>query len=134
MGIDGAGDGPAIRESYCESIVGVSAMIDAELGELLDKARLSQHQITILTDDKTMPELEQMLKVNCSVSIEKLDEYSIRYFPSIRVSLATVANFKGLENDAIIFVARGSDLSKMKNTSYVAMSRAKAVLSIIYVS
>jgi len=134
MGIDGAGEGPAIRESYCENMSDVSQVIDAELSEFLDKAHLSCDQITILTDNQTMPLLEQKLSMKWQESVGKLDEFSVRYFPPNRVSLATVENFKGLENDAIIFVTRGSDLSKHKNTSYVAMSRAKVVLSIIYLS
>jgi len=134
MGVQGAGDGPAIREILCETMLDVSQAIDAELGEFLDKAGLSCGQISILTDIQTMPLLEPNILVKWKDSVEKLDEYSVRYFPSKRTSLATIDNFKGLENDAIIFVARGNDLQKYKNVSYVAMSRAKVVLSIIYMS
>ena len=63
-----------------------------------------------------------------------LDEYSFRKFPGDRISFSTIANFKGLENEAIIVV----DLTDPKMfegnlvNHYVAMSRARSFLSIIW--
>jgi hypothetical protein len=62
-----------------------------------------------------------------------LDEYSFRNFPNGNTCFAEIANFKGLENEAIIVV----DLPPPEKNSlnpvihYVAMSRARSVLSLI---
>ena len=62
-----------------------------------------------------------------------LDEYSLRNFPNAKTSFAEIANFKGLENEAIIVTdlpppTKGSQSLGMH---YVAMSRARSVLSLI---
>ena len=64
--------------------------------------------------------------------MEQLDSYAIRAFPPEGISFAQIADFKGLENDAIIVI----DLTLSKSSEsitlhYVAMSRAKVYLSVI---
>ena len=55
--------------------------------------------------------------------------------PANKVGFATIEDFKGLENDAIIVtdlpVPAGDDRSV---AHYVAMSRARAVLSLIHMA
>ena len=63
-----------------------------------------------------------------------LDEYSVRSKERRKIGFAGIKDFKGLENDAIILVdlpppnRENGDVAE----HYVAMSRAKSVLSIIY--
>lgn len=62
-----------------------------------------------------------------------LDEYSVKSFPGNQISFAKIGDFKGLENDAVIVgdlppPSRDEDVA----AHYVAMSRARSVLSLIY--
>ena len=63
-----------------------------------------------------------------------LDEYSFRHFPGERISFSTIANFKGLENEAIVLVdlvAPDKFEGPLAN-HYVGMSRAKSYLALIW--
>ena len=66
--------------------------------------------------------------------VRKLDEYSMREMPGDKVGFARIEDFKGLENEAIIVVdlpaPAGADRKLAEH--YVAMSRARSVLSLIY--
>ena len=58
-----------------------------------------------------------------------------RNFPPSTMTFAQVGDFKGLENDAIVVIDLPEPNPKNKQAiapHYVAMSRAKAVLSMIY--
>ena len=67
-------------------------------------------------------------------NIVQLDGYSIRYFPIDEISFAEIKNFKGFENEVIIVI----DLIKLdyiennKIEYYIAMSRARGLLSVIW--
>ena len=68
-------------------------------------------------------------------NIAKIDDYSVRSFPIPEISFSEIKNFKGLENEVIIVI----DLAKPDNLKenekvehYVAMSRARALLSVIW--
>ena len=67
--------------------------------------------------------------------IAVLDEYSFRNFPPNQISYAEVSEFKGLENKAIILVdfPMIRELTEDWALRYVAMSRARSLLSIITV-
>ena len=66
--------------------------------------------------------------------IRRLDDYSMRNIPGDTVGFARIEEFKGLENEAIVVVdlpaPAGADLNSAAH--YVAMSRARSVLSLIY--
>jgi hypothetical protein len=66
--------------------------------------------------------------------IKVLDEYSFRNFPGESISFSTIANFKGLENDAIVVVDLVSPDKCKGNLAnyYVGMSRAKSYLAVIW--
>lgn len=63
-----------------------------------------------------------------------LDEYSLRNIPFGRITFAEIANFKGLENEAIIVIDLQPPISVKRQQAmhYVAMSRARALLSLIF--
>jgi len=65
--------------------------------------------------------------------IVTLDEYSLRSFPIAKTSFAEIPNFKGLENEAIIVtdLPPPTKCSPVLAMHYVAMSRARSVLSLI---
>ena len=65
--------------------------------------------------------------------IQVLDEYAMRGFPPAGISFAQIANFKGLENEAIIVVDLPLVAPALESNAaaYVAMSRPRAVLILI---
>jgi superfamily I DNA and RNA helicase len=99
------------------------------------KGGISPGSITILSplsyENSSISLLPEKMKRN----IIKLDDYSVRSFPIPEISFAEIKNFKGLENEVIIVI----DLAKPENIKnnnkvehYVAMSRARALLSVIW--
>ena len=66
--------------------------------------------------------------------VRSLDEYSMRGIPGDKVGFARIEEFKGLENEAIVVVdlpaLNGEDRNEAAH--YVAMSRARSVLSLIH--
>ena len=107
------------------------AALDHEIKELTDLG-LAHSQITILSPLAYRNSLAARLPEKTRGMIRELDQYGIRNFPPDAVSFSTIPNFKGLENDAVIVV----DLPEANDPSYaalsyVAMSRARAILSMI---
>jgi len=108
-------------------------LLENELVELIDHGGLSPGDVTILSpyqaSDSSVAALPEKIKRRIVI----LDVYSFRNFPNGNTCFAEIANFKGLENEAIIVV----DLPPAENNSlnpvmhYVAMSRARTVLSLI---
>ncbi|MXX90294.1 MAG: hypothetical protein F4213_01760 [Boseongicola sp. SB0677_bin_26] len=66
--------------------------------------------------------------------VRPLDEYSMRDMPKDKVGFAKIGDFKGLENEAIIVVDLPPPGKNGENRAehYVAMSRARSVLSLIF--
>ena len=66
--------------------------------------------------------------------IQHLDEYSMRALPADKVGFARIEGFKGLENEAIIVVDLPAPDEANPNSAayYVALSRARSVLSLIH--
>ena len=65
--------------------------------------------------------------------VRRLDEYSMRSIPVDKVGFAQIDEFKGLENEAIVVVDLPGPGRTGENHAahYVAMSRARSVLSLI---
>lgn len=133
MGTRGAGDGPKIRERSASSKDEATRLLANELFELVDHGGLSPGEVTILSpfgfEDSCVAGLPEKLKRQIII----LDEYSLKSFPSVKTSFAEIANFKGLENEAIIVVDLLPPELSRENLAkhYVAMSRARSVLSLI---
>ena len=136
MGARGAGDGPKIREFLASSKAESGRLVVSELIELVDHGGLSPGDVTILSPYKFEESCLAELPENVRNRITILDEYSLKSFPNANTSFAEIGNFKGLENEAVIVVdlpppdPNHNDLAK----HYVAMSRARSVLSIIHCS
>ena len=75
-------------------------------------------------------------KLTGKYSITELDDYSVRSLPVAELSFSEIKNFKGLESDVIVLIElpHPKDLKTEdeKVLHYVAMSRARALLSIIW--
>ncbi|QIW15690.1 hypothetical protein A4G20_04765 [Pasteurellaceae bacterium RH1A] len=128
VGTEGAGRGVDVKEVKGLNLASLSQTLEQELSRLIKDEGLTYSQITLLSDDATLEKLASLsLKHVC-----ELDEYSVKSFPLPEAALVSVANFKGLENDVIIYVCPAQSVLEQKNLSYVAMSRAKSILIILY--
>lgn len=133
MGTRGAGDGPGVREFASGSKEESASILAMELVELIEHGGLSPGDVTILSHSAVSESCVGLLPDKIRRELVILDEYSLRNFPNGKTCFAEIANFKGLENEAIIVV----DLPPPDKTClkpvmhYVAMSRARAVLSLI---
>jgi len=134
MGVRGAGEGPEVRETYTEGIEKSALVLKSEIDSLVGKDGLAPSQITILSLVEFKDSPAAMLPARAREQITVLDEYAMQSFPPAKISFSLIKNFKGLENEAIIVVGlpRLSDKPDLRAEHYVAMSRAKALLSIIY--
>jgi hypothetical protein len=133
MGVKGAGEGPAVREHHSSTSQSSAQLLETELKHFIDGG-LSPGQITILSPSKFDQSCVSLLPISLQDKIAVLDEYSMYSFPSPKISFADTGSFKGLENDAVIVVdlpiPSGDQTSLVHH--YVGMSRARAMLSIIY--
>ena len=131
MGARGTGSGPTVRQATVSDKTLAVAALDHEIKELTDLG-LAHSQITILSPLAYRNSLAARLPEKTRGMIRELDQYVVRNFPPHAVSFSMIPNFKGLENDAVIVV----DLPEANDPSYaalsyVAMSRARAILSMI---
>lgn len=131
MGVRGSGSGPAVKEIQVKSKEAVAKALAHELAELVNGG-MSLSQITVLSPSTYSHSAIGLLPEKWIQNVEQLDSYSIRTFPPQAISFAQIADFKGLENDAIIVIDLPiSKSSKSKTLHYVGMSRAKVYLSVI---
>lgn len=133
MGMRGAGAGPSIRIHSGCSKEESAKLLAIELVDIIDHGGLLPGDVTILSPYPAEDSCVAFLPEKIRREIVILDEYSLRNFPNTKTSFAEIVNFKGLENEAIVVV----DLPPpAKNTNnfvmhYVAMSRARSLLSLI---
>lgn len=133
MGVMGAGEGPSVREHFSSTSQMSAQIVESELKHLLDGG-LSPGQITILSPVSYDLSCASFFPLMLQEQIIVLDEYSMYNFPSQKISFSDIGSFKGLENEAVIVV----DLPKTTDSQsslvhhYVGMSRARAMLSIVY--
>lgn len=134
MGVRGAGEGPKIREQAVVTKEEGARLLANELVELIEQGGLAPGEVTILSPVSFNDSSVSLLPERWLRQITVLDEYSLRTFPVSSISFASIANFKGLENEAIIVVDLASPVAEEKDTveHYVAMSRARALLSLIW--
>jgi len=134
MGVLGAGSGPDIRELMPEDEEGLARFVASELHFIINEGGLSGSEVTILADESIGQDFFSYLPEKLRKSIAVLDEFSMQNFPPNSISFSEIKNFKGLENEAIIFVGMPKTKGDPDTLSqaYVAMSRARSILSIIY--
>jgi len=136
MGRFGAGEGPKVREKTAVSRNNEVKILEEELLELIESGNLPYSSITILSPFSFQNSVAFLLPLKFTRQITVLDEFSMRSFPPLKISFAEIFQFKGLENEAIIVVdLPPPGFSKSSYSPYyIAMSRARAVLSMIFAS
>ena len=132
LGVDSAADGPKIRKSIAESPADAARLLIDEI-KWLSKGGVEPGSITILSPLMRSESVVALLPQRYQTEIQTLDEFAIRTFPAGQMGFAGIGDFKGLENDAVIVVdiQTSDELSNMAAQRYVAMSRPRAILSII---
>ncbi len=132
MGNKGTGTGPQVHELF--DIESNGKMLYDELTNML-KSGVSPGSITILSPLSYETSSVSFLPDKIKKNIVKLDDYSVRSFPLSEISFSEIKNFKGLENEIIVVVdlVKPNDIKdNNKVEHYVAMSRARALLSLIW--
>lgn len=136
MGVRGAGQGPKVREKKAMTREISVALLEAEIQEIIDEGGIASKNLTLLSPYPFNESSAALLPKSRMHEIVILDEYSLRNFPPNKISFAEIQNFKGLENEAIIIIdiSPPDAITNSLAKHYVAMSRARAILSIIYIT
>ena len=134
LGVRGAGAGPAVR---CQTAVNrrdSANRVAREIVELVDVGGLAPGSVTILSPCDLADSSVAGMPPDAARRVRRLDEYSMRSIPGDKVGFARIDEFKGLENEAIIVVdlPAPSEANGDGAAHYVAMSRARSVLSLIH--
>jgi hypothetical protein len=136
MGNEGTGIGPEVREYYASKENAVE-ILQNEIESLLNNEGANPQSITVLSPFCFNESLVSKIEDQYRELITVLDDYSIRKFPPQGISFTEIRNFKGLENEIIII----TDLENPKHLKsaadkvqhYVAMSRARGLLCVIWI-
>ncbi len=134
MGVRGTGDGPQVRHCRVNSKREAAQVLQGEIERLIDRGGLRPDDISILSPRSFNDSAAALLPAGLRSNIRLLDEYSMRSFPPDGISFAEIGHFKGLENEAVV-VLDLPDTSGGHNAgveAYVAMSRPRALLSLIF--
>jgi hypothetical protein len=134
MGVRGAGDGPQVRERRAFHRAEAARWLAEEIDALTGPGGMAPGGITLLSPyrfvDSCAAELPERLRRDILV----LDQYSLRNFPTGKTSFSEIGSFKGLENEAVIVLDLPIPMRGAMSLAshYVAMSRARSLLSLIY--
>ena len=133
LGVRGAGAGPAVRCQTAASRRDSAERAAREIAELVDVGGLAPGSVTILSPFALADSSIAEMPVGAACRVRRLDEYSMRSLPVDTVGFARIDEFKGLENEAIVVVDLPTPNAgdPYMAAQYVAMSRARSVLSLI---
>ena len=134
LGAQGAGAGPEVRRHTAVDQRESAEWVARELDDLVIAGGLAPGSVTILSPFELAESSVALLPTDAARRIRRLDDYSMRNLPGDKVGFAKIEEFKGLENEAVIVVdLPAPDVVDRKTAQhYVAMSRARSVLSLIY--
>jgi len=134
IGNKGTGIGPEICEFKTTSN-NAAEILENEIKRML-KEGVPADSITILSPLNYEKSLVASLPEQLKKTIIKLDDFSVRSFPIEGISFSEIKNFKGLENEVIIVIDLGEPINiqeqSEKTLHYVAMSRARGLLCVIW--
>jgi len=130
LGVRGTGDGPEVVRHRAKTKQHAADLLAAEIERLTSREGLSLPEITILSPRPFPDSAAALLPAKLASDITELDEFALRDFPPARISFAEIANFKGLENEAVILIdlPREAEAPRSFTDSYVGMSRARSLL------
>ena len=134
LGVRGAGAGPAVRCQTAASRQDAAERAAREIEELVEVGGLAPGSVTILSPFDHADSSIAEMPPDAVRRVRRLDEYSMRSIPVDKVGFARIDEFKGLENEAIVVVDLPAPNRPDGNEAahYVAMSRARSVLSMVH--
>ena len=134
LGVRGAGAGPAVRCQTAANPRDSAERAAREIVELVDVGGLAPGSVTILSPFDLADSSIAEMPSDAARRVRRLDEYSMRNIPADKVGFARIDEFKGLENEAILVVDVSAPTAAARDAAahYVAMSRARSVLSVIH--
>ena len=134
LGVRGAGAGPAVRHQTAANRQESAEQAAREIVELVDVGGLAPGSVTILSPFDFAESSVAAMPPDAARRVRSLDEYSMRGIPGDKVGFARIEEFKGLESEAIVVVDLPALNGDYRNATahYVAMSRARSVLSLIH--
>ena len=134
LGTRGAGSGPEVRQHSAGSRKDAAACVAREISELVDVGGLAPGSVTVLSPFDYGESCLAEISSEAAGRIRRLDEYSMRRTSGDKVGFARIDQFKGLENESIIVIDLPAPDEHRGGSAahYVAMSRARSVLSLIH--
>jgi hypothetical protein len=134
MGVKGAGEGPEVKSYFYPEDSDSNTILVDELNRLIRIEKINPGEITILSPLDLQKSSISKLRKDVLQRLIILDEYSLREFPPADINFASIHAFKGLENTCIIIVDLDETTfnESFRSALYVAMSRARAVLTLIF--
>ena len=135
VGTSAFGDGPAVREIKAGSREEAAVVLHDELLKLINSDGFSPSDIVILSPMIYSRSCASLIQERPGMRIAVLDAYSPRGVDNGAIGFAQIENFKGLESSVVwlIDMAAPSMKSPMRASHYVGMTRARALLGMIYV-
>lgn len=133
-GISGAGAGPEVVELKARDFEDLADKLRDEIHRIVQDGGVPESDVTVLYYGVDEKKLVEQLSEKVRNRLIVLDEFSMQAFPPQGVSFSRVDSFKGLENEAIILIGIPQQIMapEIRANAYVAMSRARSVLSVIY--
>lgn len=133
LGNPAAGEGPVVTYVYADHRSELVRKLSIHLNSLLH-SEVSPGSITLVSPVPFEKSLAAQLPAELRLLVTCVEERSAaRFPPADRITFATVADFKGMENAFVVLIdferaqLQGADMS----TLYVAMSRARSGLSLV---
>lgn len=135
MGVKGAGAGPQVRCLHVPTADKALSALKSEVRALVDDGGLAPGQITVLAPSSFFDQIHGGFSEGLAGTLSTLDEYSVRDLPPAKAGLCRIKDFKGLENEAVIVIGLPPPSTAQESLAdhYVAMSRARALLSLIHI-
>jgi len=134
MGVNGAGSGPEVEEIVVKTAEESAETLQKVLIEVINRGGLHLEDVVILSSQDFENSSVSKLPSKWLSRIRNLDEFSMRDFPSEGIGFSNIRDFKGLESDAVIVIdlPPPSEQETVHPFHYVAMSRARSLLYLIY--
>ena len=135
MGSPGVGDGPAVRRISSGDTDKLIELIEKELEALTEKEGFSYGDIVVLSHLPFSQSLVSELSPRWLQSVAVLDDSSPLNATRQSIGFAQIPDFKGLESQVVILIdlPPPDSTSEFRNLHYVGMSRARALLSMIFI-
>lgn len=129
LGNPSAGVGPPVEYEFFDEQRHEATILENHLRSLLDED-VAPGDITILSPVAFEQSCVAVMRPKWQKRIRVLDQAAMAEWPVEAITFATVADFKGLENQfiALVDVTAVDPATRAKNVLYVAMSRARAGL------